>query len=164
MKTLYLVRHAKSSWEEPGTKDIDRPLIEKGIKKTQRVIEYFQKNKISVDLMISSPAVRAYETAKLIAKGIDYPVKNIKQDNKIYDGYYDRILDIIYSTPNEVNSLMIFGHNPTITHLANLFLYPGIDMLPTSGAAGISFDTDKWGNIPGTEPKKEFIIFPKMLK
>jgi phosphohistidine phosphatase SixA len=59
---------------------------------------------------------------------------------------------------------MIVGHNPTITHLANLFLDPGVDMLPTSGVAGISFDTDKWENIPGTEPKKEFIIFPKMLK
>jgi phosphohistidine phosphatase len=164
MKILYLVRHAKSSWEEPGIKDIDRPLMEKGINKTQRVIEYFQRNNISVDLMISSPAVRAFETAKLIARGIDYPVKNIKQDNKIYDGYYDRILDIIYNTPREVNSLMIFGHNPTITQLANLFLHPGIDMLPTSGVVSISFDTENWENIPGTEPKKEFIIFPKMLK
>jgi len=164
MKTLYLVRHAKSSWEEPGIKDIDRPLIESGIKKTQRIIEYFQKNNISVDLMISSPAIRAYETAKLIAKGIDYPVKKIIREMKIYDGYYDRILDVIYTAPAEVNSLMIFGHNPTITHLTNLFLDPGIDMLPTSGVACISFDTDKWENIPGTEPKKEFIVFPKMLK
>lgn len=164
MKILYLVRHAKSSWEEPGTKDIDRPLMEKGVIKTQRIIDYFIKNKITVDLMISSPAIRAYETAKLMAKGIDYPVKDIKQENKIYDGYYDRILDIIYNTPREVNSLMIFGHNPTITHLANLFLHPGIDMLPTSGVAAISFDTDKWEKIPGTEPKKEFILFPKMLK
>jgi len=164
MKTLYLIRHAKSSWEEPGTKDIDRPLEEKGIRKTQLIMEYFQKNNISADLMISSPAVRAFETAKLIAKGIGYPVKNIKLDGKIYDGHYDKILDIIYGTPNEISSLMLFGHNPTITHLANLFLDPGIDMLPTTGVVSISFDTDKWEKVPETEPKKEFIIFPKMLK
>jgi phosphohistidine phosphatase len=164
MKTLYLIRHAKSSWEEPGVKDIDRPLMEKGIEKTQRVIDYFNQNNISTDLMISSPAVRAYATAKLIAKGIGYPVKNIKQETMIYEGYYDKILDVIYATPGEVNSLMIFGHNPTITHLANLFLDPGIDMLPTTGVVAISFDTDKWQKIHGTEPRKEFVIFPKMLK
>ena len=164
MKTLYLVRHAKSSWEEPGVKDIERPLIEKGIEKTQRVVEYFQKNNISIDLMISSPAVRAFETAKLIAKGIGYPVKQIKQDERIYDGYYDRILDVIYGTSDDINSLMLFGHNPTITHLSNLFLDPGVDMLPTTGVVAISFDTEKWSKIPESEPKKEFVIFPKMLK
>jgi phosphohistidine phosphatase len=164
MKTLYLVRHAKSSWEEPGISDIARPLVEKGIKKTELVIQYFQKHHLVVDLMVTSPAVRALETAKLFAKGIGYPESKITIENRIYETYYDKILDVIYGTSNEINSLMIFGHNPTITHLANLFLHPGVDFLPTTGVACISFKTEKWEDIPLTEPKKEFVIFPKMLK
>ena len=164
MKKLYLVRHAKSSWEEPGESDMDRPLLEKGIKRTMKIIRFLKDRKVIIDLIISSPAERAFQTAVLVAKGIGYPEDKIQVERKIYDGYYDRILDLIYATSDTVNSLMIFGHNPTITHLANLFLHPGVDLLPTGGTICISFDTDKWENIPGTDPRKEFIIFPKMLK
>ncbi len=164
MKTLYLVRHAKSSWEEPGVSDFDRPLIPKGIKKTGLIVEFLLKRETMIDLVVSSPAVRAFETAKLIAAGLNYPVNKIKTDRKIYDGYYDRILDIIYGTSNEVNSLMIFGHNPTITNLANLFLHPGIEMMPTSCMVCLSFDTGKWEEIPSKEAIQEFVVSPKMLK
>ena len=164
MKTLYLVRHAKASWEEPGVSDADRPLIPKGIKKTKLVVDFLLKRGTSIDLMVSSPAVRAYETAKIIAAGLGYPVSKIKTDRKIYDGYYDRILDIIYSTSNESDSLMIFGHNPTITNLANLFLHPGIESMPTTCVVCLSFNIDKWEEIPSNEAIQEFIISPKMLK
>jgi phosphohistidine phosphatase len=163
MKKLYLVRHAKSSWEEPGGSDMDRPLLEKGIKRTMKVIRFLKERAVMIDLMISSPAVRALQTAILVAKGIGYPEDKIRVERKIYDGYYDRILDLIYATANEVNSLMIFGHNPTITHLANLFLHPGVELLPTTGTICISFDTEKWESIPSVEPVNEFIVFPKML-
>jgi phosphohistidine phosphatase len=74
------------------------------------------------------------------------------------------MLDLIYSTNNDVDSLMIFGHNPTITHLANLFLNPGIENMPTSCVVCLSFETDKWEQLPAVEARKEFVIFPKMLK
>ncbi|MFZ4521394.1 MAG: SixA phosphatase family protein [Bacteroidales bacterium] len=164
MKTLYLMRHAKSSWEEPGVSDFDRPLIPRGQKKTKLIVDFLLKRETTIDLMISSPALRAYETAKIIAAGLNYPVNKIKTDRKIYDGYYDRILDIIYGTPNDANSLMIFGHNPTITNLANLFLHPGMENMSTSCVVCLSFDTDKWEDIPSKEAIQEFIVFPKMLK
>ena len=163
MKKLYLVRHAKSSWEEPGGSDMDRPLLEKGIKRTLKVIRFLNEHNVRIDQMISSPATRAIQTAILVAKGIEYPEDKIRVDRKIYDGYYDRILDLIYATADEINSLMIFGHNPSITHLANLFLHPGVDLLPTTGTICISFDTGKWESIPSVEPVSEFIVFPKML-
>jgi len=163
MKKLYLVRHAKSSWEEPEGSDMDRPLLEKGIKRTMKVIRFLKERAVKIDLMISSPAIRAFQTAVLVAKGIGYQEDKIRVERKIYDGYYDRILDLIYATSNEVNSLMIFGHNPTITHLANLFLHPGVDLLPTTGTICISFDTEKWESIPSIDPVSEFIVFPKML-
>ncbi|MCX6250612.1 MAG: histidine phosphatase family protein [Bacteroidetes bacterium] len=164
MKTLILMRHAKSSWEEPGIGDIKRPLIPAGIRKTQLIINYFTDKKITPDLMISSPAKRAHETAKLIAKGTGYPLDKIRLDRKIYEEYTDKILDIIYDTDDHLTQLMIIGHNPTITRLANLFLHPGIEMLPTSGVVCISFDTDKWDDIPVSHSKEEFVVFPKMLK
>lgn len=164
MKKLYIVRHAKSSWEEPGVPDLHRPLVPKGIRKTGLVIDFLRQQETVIDLMISSPAVRAFETARLIAAGLGYPVSEIRVERKIYDGFYDRILDLIYATPNNVGSLMIFGHNPTFTHLANLFLHPGIEAMPTSCVVCISFDTGKWEDIPSCEPRKEFVVFPRMLK
>jgi len=164
MKTLYLVRHAKSSWEEPGISDADRPLIPKGIKRTKLVIDFLRGRGTTIDLMISSPALRACDTAKIMAEGLDYPVNRIRTDRKLYDEYYDRILDIIYGTSNDVNALMIFGHNPTITHLANLFLHPGIEMMPTSCVVCLSFDTDRWEEIPANDAVNEFIVTPKMLR
>jgi phosphohistidine phosphatase len=164
MKTIYLVRHAKASWDEPGVSDADRPLIPKGVKNTKLIVDFLLKRESSIDLIISSPAVRAFETAKIVAEGLNYPVNKIKIDRKIYDGYYDRILDIIYGTSSDLNSLMIFGHNPTITNLANLFLHPGIEAMPTSCIVCLSFLVDKWEEIPSNEAVREFIVFPKMLK
>jgi phosphohistidine phosphatase len=71
---------------------------------------------------------------------------------------------VINDTPDEINSLMVVGHNVTITHVANFFLGPGIEMLPTSGLAGISFNTEKWKEIQSVQPEQLFVVFPKMLK
>jgi phosphohistidine phosphatase len=164
MKTLYLCRHAKSSWDDPGQADEHRPITPQGIKKTQKVIKFLRSRKIIPGLIISSHAVRAYETALLIAEGTGYPEEKILTDRKIYDGYYDRILDLIYGAPNDIGSLMIVGHNPTITHLANLFLHPGIEAMPTSAIVAISFNTREWESLPGAEAVQDFIIYPKLLK
>lgn len=163
MKTLYLVRHAKSSWDTPGLADDQRTLLPKGIAKTKLVAGYLVREGVKIDLMISSHAVRAYETAKIMAACLDYPVKQILKDRKVYDGPYDRLLDLIYGTDNEVNSLMIFGHNPLITQLANLFLHPGIEDMPTSAIVCITFKTGKWEEIPASKSEMKFFIYPKML-
>ena len=163
MKTLYLARHTKSSWEMPGVDDMHRPLLEKGIQKAKKTGRYLNNLPIKVDKIISSPAVRTLETARLIASSLGFPEEKIRIEPKIYEGSINRILEIIYATEDEVDSLMIFGHNPTITHLANLFLNPGIEFMPTMGIASVSFKTDKWSAIPLSEKKNEFILFPKSL-
>ena len=163
MKTLYLVRHAKSSWDHPGLTDFERPLLEKGIIKTKKVIKFLKEKKVRIDLMISSPAVRAIETAKLIAKGLDYPIDKIITEKKIYEGTIDEILDIIYETDNKIDSLMLFGHNPNFSILAGSFVQLGDDFLPTSGIIGISFSTGKWKMISSAGAKKEFLVCPGKL-
>jgi phosphohistidine phosphatase len=164
MKTLYLVRHAKSSWDQPGVRDFDRTLMAIGKKRTKTVIAFLQSNKVSIDLMISSPAVRAFETAKLIAAGINYPVHTIQKEMMIYGGEMDLILHAIYTAPDEFSSLMLVGHNPAMSHLANHFLKPGIEILPTTGVVAISFKTNHWEKIHEAEVNLEFFVFPKMLK
>jgi phosphohistidine phosphatase len=164
MKTLYLVRHAKSSWDHPGLSDFERPLLETGIKKTRQIIEYLNKKKVIAELIISSPAVRALETARLIAGGIAYPIENIKTEQAIYEAGVDDYLDVINNTPDEIASMMIFGHNPTITFVANLFLEKKIELLPTSGVVSVTFNTERWSKITEMRPSKESVVFPKMLK
>ena len=163
MKTLYLVRHAKSSWENPGLGDAERPLMGKGIRKSKLVIESLQKKQIIPDLIISSPAVRAIETARIFARGLGYPEEKIMIERKIYEGNYDHILDIIYGTSNKIDSLMLFGHNPTFSNLANLLVHPGIDDMPTSAVVGISFAADKWEDVPNAKSRLLFVFTPKNL-
>jgi phosphohistidine phosphatase len=163
MKTLYLVRHAKSSWERAGLTDEERPLLPGGIEKTKKIVGFLVGKGIKPDLIISSHAVRAYETAKILAKGIGFPPEKIMIERGVYEGPYDRILDVIYGTAGNINSLMIVGHNPTITGIVNLFLHPGIEDMRTSAVASITFDTEKWEEIPSKEAKMEFFIYPRML-
>jgi phosphohistidine phosphatase len=164
VKTLYIVRHAKSSWDFPNLRDHDRPLLPKGEKRTRKIAVFLEKENIKPDLMISSTAVRAYETAVIIAKQLGYPVKNIISESKFYDSGILSIMDVLYGLDNKVNSVMIFGHNPSFTSLANKFLHNPIEWLPTSGLVSISFDAEKWEEILLVERKTNFVIFPKMLR
>ena len=164
MKKLFICRHAKSSWDFPELGDRQRPLIKTGIARTKRVIGYLNKKNQSAGLIISSPAVRALDTAKLVAEGIGYPADMIRIEKVIYEGDYENILDLVYGVPDEIESVMIFGHNPHLTMLTNFFTRPEIDNLPTSGIACFSFKTDRWNDIPSCSRETEFIIYPRMLK
>jgi len=164
MKTLYIVRHAKSSWDHQGLADHERPILEKGIKRTELVSDYLVDNSYTVDLMISSHAVRALQTASIIAKGLTYPEENIQISKSIYHGNIDSVFDQLYELPDEIDSVMIFGHNPTFTSLANYFLPSKIDWLPTSAVVCIKFDTDKWEDFINAQKKVKFVITPRLLR
>ena len=164
MKTIYIVRHAKSSWENYSLSDHDRPLLEIGIKKTIRVIDFLLSNQVQADLFISSTAKRALGTAKLIAEGIGYPVDKIQTIANLYHGSANAIYTELYGLPEEVSSVMVFGHNPSFTYFVNNFLRPTIDNLPTSGIVSISFESDKWEEIDNSNFSVNFMVTPKMLK
>lgn len=161
MKTLYILRHGKSSWEQPGTDDFDRPLLPKGVRRTERIANHITENNISLDLIVSSPAKRAFETAKIIAEEIG--CKLITHQN-LYPGYSSHILDVIFLQPDTIDSLMIVGHNPGVTSMVHDFVDSSFDWLPTSGLAMVKFDTDLWVQIPLSRRLSSEIITPKMLK
>lgn len=164
MKTLYLVRHAKSSWDSPGMTDWERPLLEKGKKRTKRVIDQLIKQNIKIDLILSSPAVRALETAKILAHALCGPSWEISIGNNLYTADAEDYFDLFFDIPAGINSLMVVGHNPAITNFANLFMDSPIDYLPTSGVVSIYFKSDNWDFLQQAPYKVNFIIFPKMLE
>lgn len=147
----------------PNMDDLDRPLLETGLKRTRLMIDFLRKRRASVDLIICSPAVRTFETAKLFAWALEMPEDSIRQENGIYAADADRLGDQFFDLPTGVNSLMMVGHNPGLTDFANQFLQTKIEMLPTSGMVGLEFDTDKWEEIMNCKAKKLFVVSPKMF-
>ena len=163
MKTLYIVRHAKSSWDDPTLSDHDRPLMQKGRKRTLKIAAYLKNLKIKPDLMVSSSAKRAYHTANIIAEVLNYPLSDIIREKAFYHSDREKLTDYLFGLDNNINSIMVFGHNPTFTSFANQFIDSQIDWLPTTGTVSISFNTNKWENIMLAERKTNFVVYPNML-
>lgn len=164
MKILYLVRHAKAILESRTQKDFDRQLLEKGLKRTRHIIDFLLNKNICIDLIVCSPAVRAFETARAIAHALNYPLVNIKLERTLYEGDANKIADLFYDLPQNIDSLMIVGHNPSITNFANQFLDEPIDYLPTSGIVSINFDAKSWDEIWQAKKNTNFVVTPRMLK
>lgn len=164
MKSLYIARHAKSSWDHPGLEDYQRPLSEQGKKRSRYIVDYLQQHDVKIDIIMSSHAERARETAKIIARAINYPEQNIVISKNIYFGNADTMFNYFYDLSEDVQSLMFVGHNPTFTYFANHFLSKKLDNLPTSGIVCIEFETDKWEEINDSKRRTKFVISPKSLK
>ena len=163
MKTLYLVRHAKSSWKFPELRDFDRPLNGRGKRNAPDMGKRLKAKGIRPDLLLTSPANRALTTAREIAEKIDYPLEGIHENDDIYHGSENTLLAIINGTDGNVNELMLFGHNPGFTDLANLLGDQWIDNIPTCGIVSIQFDVENWSAVtPGTG-KNLFFDYPKKI-
>lgn len=142
MKTLYLVRHGKSSWKDLSLKDFDRPLNKRGKKDAPFMAELLKEKGIRPDIIISSPAKRARKTAEEFAKALK--VGNIVFDEKIYYEDESDLLKIIDKAAKKHDTVFIFGHNPTLTDTANsLIEEEKIDNIPTTGIAIINLESKK---------------------
>lgn len=162
-KTLALIRHGKSTWDYGPISDMDRPLKENGISNTILISQKIKERKIVPDLILTSPAVRAYSTALIIARELGYPFEKIAIDSGIYGDSEEDVLEIIKTIDASVNNLLVFGHNPAFTFLPNHFLSKQIDNLPTSGLALFEFQTDDWAKISKQNVVSEQCFFPKLL-
>ncbi len=166
MKTLYLIRHAKSSWEDMTLTDQERPLNKRGKRDAPRIGQYLHQKKILPQLVISSPANRALSTARIICHEMGYPLTDIEINALFYtfDEAGRNILHTLSNLSGEINEVMIFGHNETFTALANRFSPEHyFDNVPTCGTVCIQFDTDEWGEFLNVESKLVFYMFPKLL-
>jgi phosphohistidine phosphatase len=161
MKTLYLVRHAKSSWKYPDLDDFERPLNKRGRKNAPFMGKLLKKLKVAPDLVISSPANRAATTARIIAAAINYPLENIVYSESIYEFSENALIHVIIQIEDAVNKAMVVGHNPAINGLANYIGDHPISNIPTSGVFCVELDISSWAKICEHCGKLKFFEFPK---
>lgn len=164
MKNLFLIRHAKSSWDNPHLSDFDRPLNERGKRDAPFMSQILKKNNIKPNVIYSSGANRAISTALIIAKGLDYNEENIIIDKNIYESSLADLLEIIHKIPVEIKTAILVGHNPGINILSDYVSDKTIDNIPTCGVVGIEFKQKKWEDIKQKSGKQFFFEYPKKYK
>ena len=161
MKTLILVRHAKSSWEEAGIDDFDRPLNERGKHDAPVMAKRLKDKNIDIDVFISSPAKRALRTAKYFAEEFNVEKKEIEQVNKLYGASIPVFLEVVSDINDKHKVTILFSHNPGITDFANTLTNVHIDNMPTCSIFAVQADEDKWADFVRSEKKFLFFDYPK---
>lgn len=161
MKTIILIRHAKSSWKFPELKDFDRPLKKRGLNEAPLMGKVLNDHQKKPDIIITSPAVRAITTAKMIAREIGFNENQIIAEPKLYLESKSNLLKEINAIDDKHNTAFLIGHNPGMTDLANALSGESIDNIPTSGAFGIQFECNTWQEVEKGKGKKLFFEFPK---
>ena len=161
MKKLYLIRHAKSSWKNNLLGDIDRPLNKRGKRDAPFMGKRLQKYGVQPDLLISSPAKRARKTARIIAREIDLPPKKIILADKIYFGDPGDIFEIIRNIPDSDKTVVLVGHNPDITLLAETLTGRQVGNIPTCGIFCIDFKIESWREAAPGNGSFVFFDYPK---
>jgi len=144
MKTITILRHAKSSWDNPGIVDFDRPLNQRGERDAPEMGRRMKTADIRPSLIVSSPAARAWATAKLVAVEIAYPLEFLQRERDLYHAGPKRIYDVIAAQDEGFKSIMIVGHNPGLTELANQLVPDLTSNMPTASYVSVLIDTDTW--------------------
>jgi phosphohistidine phosphatase len=162
VKTLTLIRHAKSSWKDIYLLDIDRPLNKRGKRDAPMMGQRLADRGTSPELIVSSPATRAMVTAETIAHEIDYPLDDIVVDERIYMADVGDWLAVVRSLDDTLEHVMCFGHNPGLTDLVNT-LSPSqyIDNVPTCGVIELDFETNTWASVGDVVPTRMNFDYPK---
>jgi phosphohistidine phosphatase len=159
-KVLYIVRHAKSSWDYDNIADVDRPLKVKGIKSAYEIARNIKLKDNLPELILSSPANRALHTAMIFTRVFDLPSRIVQIDEGLYESSVSHCISKIKETDDAVNTLMVFGHNPDFTDLVNQFLDESLTDLPTAGAVKLNFSSDSWKKIEKSTLSSHSFIFP----
>ena len=161
MRTLCLFRHAKSTWGALGTDDIDRPLHPIGSTNAPMMGNFLKNQKIKPDLILSSNATRCLATAELIAEPLNYKKENIKVDPRLYDASVEDLLQVLEGIDNKFKTVILVGHNPGLTLLANYLAEGHVVNLPTCGVFCLDIDMDDWKNITSAKSEVKFIDEPR---
>ena len=163
MKTLYLIRHAKSSWGEIGSLDIDRSLDERGHRDAPKMAQKLKDLGVKPSLILTSPAKRAFTTAQYFAKAFQIADESIVVEDDIYEADVTDIQYIVKNLPAEARTVLMFGHNPTFTYFANIYNDEIIDNLPTCGVVKIDVGTEGWSKFSENTANVVDYFFPKNI-
>ena len=161
MRNLYLVRHAKSRWDTPGLRDINRPLNERGLREAPQMAKLLVKQGVQPDLLVSSPAKRAISTALFFADAFRVPDDAVLREQDIYEADVRDILRIVSALPDSAQTVLLFGHNNTLTDVANLFTEDFIENVPTCGIVRIESSATTWREFYEGNSAVKTCFFPK---
>lgn len=147
MKTLYLIRHAKSDWSDERLADFDRPLNRRGRLDAPQMADYLLERGSVPQLIVSSPAVRAYSTARVFAERFEILENDISLREDLYEAPTKTVLETVRELPAHLDRIAIFAHNPALTYVVQQFADDYIDNLPTCGVAVITLEDGGWPNM-----------------
>jgi len=159
-KTLYLVRHAKSSWSNSALTDRERPLNKRGRRSAPDMGRRMVAKGHRPDLIVSSPAKRALSTARNIAKELGYDEVDIVTDEALYFG---SMQDVLEGLDDRYNRVMVVGHNPTMTYHMNNLANTSVDNMPTCAIGVIGFDIASWVDLYSAGGELLDYDFPKSV-
>lgn len=164
MKTLFLVRHSKAVTRKANLPDFQRTLVKAGEKQSMSMAKKLKKEGVTPDLMISSTANRALETAHLFARNLDYPTHEIMVKDALYNEMSpEALLYLVRQVDDKYKSVMLFGHNPAFTDFV-CHLVRGFDQdIPKTGIVGVQFQKDSWKDVSKGSGKLEFFEYPKRV-
>jgi phosphohistidine phosphatase len=162
VKQLLIIRHAKSSWANPGQDDFDRPLNNRGEHDAPMMAQRLLDKKIMIDAFVSSTANRAITTAGYFAETYKRKKKDILGYKKLYHAYPEKFYEVISELDDKLDTVAIFAHNPGITYFANELTATQIDDMPTCGVFAIKADIEKWKDFEKGKKAFWFFDYPKL--
>jgi phosphohistidine phosphatase len=158
---LTLLRHAKSSWDDAGKKDRDRPLNKRGERDAPLMSRRLLARNARPTLILTSPAVRARRTAQIVAREIGYPLEFLQQEEDLYLASASQIMDVLARQESSFRDVVVCAHNPGITDLANQLTGAGIDNVPTTGIVIVGLDLNRWADLANAEGQLLLFDYPK---
>jgi len=164
MKQLLVIRHAKSSWDNPDLQDNERPLNKRGLEDAPLMANVLRTHNFNLDKIFSSSALRAKMTTEIFAKELNIPESMIEYTDELYNASRREILNFIKRLDNKYESIAIVGHNPGLTDLVHFLLYDFDYELPTCAVVGIDLDLEKWSDIKSGTGSLKFFEYPKKYK
>lgn len=164
MRLLTLVRHAKSSWDQPGQADFVRPLNERGEQDAPRMALHAKRSAGRPDRIVSSPAVRALTTARVFAEVMGIEPAGIIEQRRIYEASPETLLGLVQRLDDDDRHVMMFGHNPGFSELAHLLAKCGFDDMPTCAVVQIGFSMPHWIDVAEGSGTLRFYAYPKQFR
>ena len=160
MKTLCLIRHAKTEVQQQGQLDFDRQLAPRGLKDAPEIAHLLKEKNIQPDRIVSSPAARAISTARIFGEVLHYPENKMEQNSLLYNASVATLLKVLQGFDDEHKIVFMVGHNPGITLLSNILCLPPILHIPTSGVVCIDFEVKHWNAIKAMSGSQKFFVSP----
>ena len=161
MKTLIIIRHAKSSWDNIGQDDRERPLNERGKTDAPEMAARLKEKEMDVDLFVSSPAKRAKRTARYFAEAFGQEKEDVVLVEPLYGADVATFYHIVGNLEDKYDTIAIFSHNPGITEFVNTLTGVHVDNIPTCGVFAVQAAAESWRYFKDSEKKFLFFDYPK---